>query len=827
MSSKDSVTSEGEIFSSDSEKANRSLYSRNGNSIDRLSRPYHSSAPRSPALRPSTRRNSRSRSRSPYRASRGEKRRRDDDYVSERHRPDSRRFNTKYEGRYGDDKERRPTYKDLDSVHSSRSHLKYDDDRHNRKRPRTLSRSRSRSPFRHDRTSNRREDQKGGRNQEKLVDPRQDKRNRGSANRRAREQSVSERSTSPSVAQSSKPHAETFGHQITKTTRRVKNKANADRYVEVIVPRRDANGPACYREAGVSNDVGEIPADYSHVVDEIAEAEERRKKREALKAKYSTQATPLLVQALHTGSQQLSSMTEPNDTPITADSPANAGMYSILALKTHLIFIDTGPTSPQTSKGTSAPQSPAEFDFSQDDILARANAAPANEGDHEPSAADYDPTVDMQEERLRHDKRLFNEEVRAEDYDETQAEKKNIPIANNEPQAKKTKGEFDMFADEEEIDDDDMFAPALVKPTKVMAPETKAAKAMDANMLDNWDDPEGYYNTILGELIEARYHVQQNLGRGMFSSVVRALDTESQKLVAIKIVRNNDTMRKSGLKEISVLRDIENADPEDKKHMIRLVRSFDHKGHLCMVFENLSLNLREVLRKFGRDVGINLKAIRAYAQQLFLGLSLMRKCNLLHADLKPDNILVNDSRNLLKICDLGSASHVNENPTAPYLVSRFYRAPEIILGIPYDYAIDVWSIGCTLFELYTGKILFTGRNNNGMLRTIMECRGRFPPKLLRRGTLTHQYFDELLNFVGTEEDKLTGRMVTKVVEVKAKPVKDLASRIMPKGARRVGEEDRKELISFVELLERCLDLRPDRRITPVEALRHPFILKAK
>ena len=59
-----------------------------------------------------------------------------------------------------------------------------------------------------------------------------------------------------------------------------------------------------------------------------------------------------------------------------------------------------------------------------------------------------------------------------------------------------------------------------------------------------------------------------------------------------------------------------------------------------MVFENLSINLREVLKKFGRDVGINIKAVRAYAQQIFLGLGLLRKCNILHADLKPDNILV-------------------------------------------------------------------------------------------------------------------------------------------------------------------------------------------
>lgn len=114
--------------------------------------------------------------------------------------------------------------------------------------------------------------------------------------------------------------------------------------------------------------------------------------------------------------------------------------------------------------------------------------------------------------------------------------------------------------------------------------------------------------------------------------------------------------KRAGLKEIEILQKLAQLDPDDKKHMIRLERYFDHKGHLCMVFENLrykidqgssmtwlirfSINLREVLKKFGRDVGINLRAVRAYAQQMFMGLSLLRKCNVLHADLKPDNMLV-------------------------------------------------------------------------------------------------------------------------------------------------------------------------------------------
>ena len=548
-------------------------------------------------------------------------------------------------------------------------------------------------------------------------------------------------------------------------------------------------------------------------VDEAALIEERRKRREAIKNKYRGQAPPLLVQALHLGAESTPASPAPESYNST---PRRSGTSISDSSNDGILICSESPTasSPRTSRDFSAPQSPTEIKFDDETDLTNADrGSPTEEG---PSAADYDPTVDMEEERARHDKRLFKEDEKSLE----QAERRiNEELKKAPTPAEKPLGEFDMFADE---DDDDMFAEAPMKP-KV---ETKTAQALDVKLMDNWDDPEGYYITMLGELIEDRYHVTQNLGRGMFSSVVRATDRRTGSPVAIKIVRNNETMRKAGVKEIDILKDIAANDPDDKKHLIRLQRYFDHKGHLCMVFENLSMNLREVLKKFGRDVGINIKAIRAYAQQLFLGLSLLKKCQYIHADLKPDNILVNEARSTIKICDLGSASPITENATAPYLVSRFYRAPEVILGISYDYGIDMWSIGCTLFELYTGKILFTGRNNNGMLRAIMECRGKFPHKLLRRGTLTYEYFDDLLNFQAQETDKVTGRTMVKMIDIKAKPVRDLRSRLVPKD-KRMSEQERKELDLFVDLLDKCLDLRPEKRITPNDALKHPFIARTK
>lgn len=524
-------------------------------------------------------------------------------------------------------------------------------------------------------------------------------------------------------------------------------------------------------------------------VDEAKLIEERRKKREAIKAKYRGQGTPLLVAAL--GAKET-----------TVPSPADT----------------TDPNSPST------PRSPRDFTPGGDfNITKDGTALEHEEQGDEPSAADYDPTLDMREDQKRNHERLHKNEVSSDAYDEMKSTDRDVLMREADaPQHEPSKtqdDDFDMFA---EGDDDDMFAPtAPAKKETAKAVPIIEAKQLDAGMLDNWDDEEGYYKMIPGELLDGRYKVQMSLGKGMFSGVVRARDIATGKDTAIKIIRNNETMRKAGMKEIDILDKLATADPEDKKHIVRLERHFEHKGHLCMVFENLNMNLRDVLKKSGiRDVGISLNAVRAYAHQMFLGLSLLRRCNILHADLKPDNVLVSENQNVLKICDLGSASDASENDITQYLVSRFYRAPEIILGMPYDFAIDMWSIGCTLYELYTGKILFTGRTNNQMLRSMMECRGKFSTKFLRKGQFTHLHFDEMGNFMSVEKDKITGRDVTRVINF-TKPTRELKQRLL--AAANGSETEMKELNLFVDLLERCLSLNPEKRCTPDEALKHPFI----
>lgn len=82
----------------------------------------------------------------------------------------------------------------------------------------------------------------------------------------------------------------------------------------------------------------------------------------------------------------------------------------------------------------------------------------------------------------------------------------------------------------------------------------------------------------------------------------------------------------------------------------------------------------------------------------------------------------------------------------------------LVLGIPYDYGIDVWSVGCTIYELYTGKILFSGKTNNQMLKFFMDLKGKMPNKLIRKGQFKDKHFDSNCNFLYHEVDKVTERV---------------------------------------------------------------------
>ncbi|XP_074601246.1 pre-mRNA processing factor 4 kinase [Brevipalpus obovatus] len=408
----------------------------------------------------------------------------------------------------------------------------------------------------------------------------------------------------------------------------------------------------------------------------------------------------------------------------------------------------------------------------------------------------------------------------------TETESKNIHSFKTEELTNSTQKktapkscEFDIFADEE--DESTFDEPPSLPGEKVTFPHkpSQASQSRDNLALkDNWDDAEGYYKVFIGEKLNNRYIVTGNTGKGVYSTVFRARDEFSaQKEVAIKIMRSNEIMHKTGLKELEMLRILNEADPKDNYHCLRLFGHFHHMNHLCLVFESLSINLRELLKKRG-NVGISIEGVSWFARQLFLALCHLKKCNILHADIKPDNILVDSSQKVLKLCDFGSASLAHEEEITPYLVSRFYRAPEIILGMNYDFNIDMWSVGVTLFELLTGKIMFPGKTNNQMLKFFMDWRGKVSNRMIRKAKFRDKHFDARSNFLYNEVDKITSKEKTVLINY-IKPSRDLQRELFAT----LNENEKKLGIHFRNLLEKILMLDPKKRIRVTDALSHKFI----
>jgi len=205
---------------------------------------------------------------------------------------------------------------------------------------------------------------------------------------------------------------------------------------------------------------------------------------------------------------------------------------------------------------------------------------------------------------------------------------------------------------------------------------------------------------------------------------------------------------------------------------------------------------------------------------MLLALKLLKKRQIIHADIKLDNILVNDNKTSIKLGDFGSASPITENQITPYLVSRFYRAPEIIIGMSYGYPLDMWSVACCIYEIATGKILFPGKSNNEMLYIMQEICGPFPKKLIKKGAFTKQHFDDSGAFKRVVRDRITQREFLKLYNF-TKPTHEIKDDLLKVNFELPADEKRM-ILQLHDLLEKMLILDPDRRISVEDALKHPF-----
>ena len=166
-----------------------------------------------------------------------------------------------------------------------------------------------------------------------------------------------------------------------------------------------------------------------------------------------------------------------------------------------------------------------------------------------------------------------------------------------------------------------------------------------------------------------------------------------------------------GLNEINILMKIKEKDLENEKSIVKIKDFIVFRKHICIVTELLSISLYDLMER-NSFRSIDMQYIRTFSLQIFNALAFLQEQNIIHSDIKPENILLKDpNKTGIKLIDFGTSMFIHEN-NYMYIQSRFYRAPEVILGSSYDYAIDMWSAGCLLAELYLGFPLFSGNNEH-------------------------------------------------------------------------------------------------------------------
>ncbi|CAK1542534.1 unnamed protein product [Leptosia nina] len=350
---------------------------------------------------------------------------------------------------------------------------------------------------------------------------------------------------------------------------------------------------------------------------------------------------------------------------------------------------------------------------------------------------------------------------------------------------------------------------------------------------------DGDYQLVQHEVLYSssnRYEVLEFLGRGTFGQVVKCWKKGTNEIVAIKILKNHPSYARQGQIEVSILSRL-SQESADEFNFVRAYECFQHRSHTCLVFEMLEQNLYDFLKQ-NKFSPLPLKYIRPILQQVLTALLKLKQLGLIHADLKPENImLVEPARQpyRVKVIDFGSASHVSKAVCNTYLQSRYYRAPEIILGLAFCEAIDMWSLGCVVAELFLGWPLYPGSSEYDQIRYISQTQGLPTEHMLNSASKTAKFFyrdvDSTYPFwrlkTPEEHELETGIKSKEARKYIFNCLDDIGQVNVPtdlEGGQLLAEKaDRRE---FIDLLKRMLTMDQERRITPGEALNHAFVTLA-
>eukprot|EP01060_Flectonema_neradi_P031386 TRINITY_DN4746_c0_g1_i2.p1 TRINITY_DN4746_c0_g1~~TRINITY_DN4746_c0_g1_i2.p1 ORF type:complete len:267 (+),score=24.41 TRINITY_DN4746_c0_g1_i2:475-1275(+) len=177
----------------------------------------------------------------------------------------------------------------------------------------------------------------------------------------------------------------------------------------------------------------------------------------------------------------------------------------------------------------------------------------------------------------------------------------------------------------------------------------------------------------------------------------------------------------------------------------------------------------------------------------------------------------------VKISDFGSAQRPSEVEISPNVASRYYRPPEVILGFLYGYPLDMWALGCIVFELFTGNVMFPGEDNRDMLHVMQLMKGGIPRKMVKHAEYKAEYFDENNKFLRTEV-----AAVTKAVVLTPKTYTHHTThlkQVLDKAMGQAPDTNQKTLLSNMrDFIDKATALDPSMRMTADEATRHPFVV---
>ncbi|KAI0340710.1 hypothetical protein BDW22DRAFT_1398476 [Trametopsis cervina] len=335
--------------------------------------------------------------------------------------------------------------------------------------------------------------------------------------------------------------------------------------------------------------------------------------------------------------------------------------------------------------------------------------------------------------------------------------------------------------------------------------DKKPATVENTTNNHGYDDERGDYLVVMRDHLAYRYEIVDTLGKGSFGQVLHCRDHCTGESVAIKIIRNKKRFHHQALVEIKILDSLRKWDSDEKHHVIKMTEHFYFRGHLCIAMELLSINLYELI-KANNFVGFTTGLIRRFTSQMLQSLALMRHHRIVHCDLKPENVLLrHPAKSAIKVIDFGSSCFEHEK-IYTYIQSRFYRSPEVILGMNYHMAIDMWSLGCIMAELYTGFPIFPGENEQEQLSCIMEVLGVPDKDFINRSSRKRLFFD---------------------TSGAPRPVVNSKGRRRRPGSKTLAQVLKCDDDLFVDFIAKCLVWDPERRLKPQSALRHAYIAGGK